>query len=49
MLGAISKKIFVWQTGFWEEKASGWHYDLMLVFMNLVVLTTNGGRYALMP
>lgn len=49
MLGAIQKKIFVWHTGFWGDKASGWHYDLMLVVMNLVILATNGGRYALMP
>jgi putative oxidoreductase len=48
MLGAIQRKIFVWHTGFWGESASGWHYDLMLVVMNLVILTTNGGRYALM-
>ncbi|HZR08759.1 MAG TPA: DoxX family protein [Myxococcales bacterium] len=47
MLGAIQKKIFVWHTGFWGEKASGWHYDLMLVLMNLVILATNGGRYVL--
>lgn len=25
MLGAIQKKIFVWHTGFWGEKATGWH------------------------
>lgn len=49
MLGAIQKKIFVWHTGFWGDRASGWHYDLMLVVMNLVILATNGGRYALMP
>jgi len=48
MLGAIQKKIFVWHTGFWGEKASGWHYDLMFVLMCLVVLFTNGGRYVLM-
>ena len=36
MLGAIQKKIFVWHTVFWGEKASGWHYDLMLVLMNAV-------------
>jgi len=47
MLGAIQKKIFVWHTGFWGEKASGWHYDLMLVVMNLVILSTNGGRFVL--
>src|SRR5436305_97634 len=27
MLGAIQKKIFAWHTGFWGEKASGWHYE----------------------
>lgn len=48
MLGAIQKKIFVWHTGFWGEKGSGWHYDLMFVVMCLVVLFTNGGRYVLM-
>jgi len=48
MLGAIQKKIFVWHTGFWGEKASGWHYDLMFVVMCLVVLFTNGGKYVLM-
>ena len=31
MLGAIHRKIFVWHTGFWGEKASGWHYDLILL------------------
>ena len=48
MLGAIQKKIFVWHTGFWGEKNSGWHYDLILVVMNLVILLTGGGRWALM-
>ena len=47
MLGAIQKKISVWHTGFWGEKASGWHYDLMMVVMNLVIITTNGGRFVL--
>lgn len=45
MLGAIQKKIFVWHTGFWGEKSSGWHYDLMFVVMNLVIAFTDGGRY----
>jgi putative oxidoreductase len=48
MLGAIQKKMFLWHTGFWGEKASGWHYDLMFVVMCLVVCFTNGGRYVLM-
>lgn len=47
MLGAIGKKIFAWHTGFWGEKSSGWHYDLIFVVMNLVILVTNGGRYVL--
>jgi putative oxidoreductase len=49
MLGAIYKKAIKWKTGFWGEKSMGWHYDLMLVAMNLVILTTGGGRIALMP
>jgi putative oxidoreductase len=44
MLGAIQKKIFVWKTGFWGGRAYGWHYDLMLVVMNLVILLTGGGK-----
>ena len=47
MLGAIQKKIFVWHTGFWGEKASGWHYDLMLILMNFVIVCTGGGKYVL--
>jgi putative oxidoreductase len=43
MLGAIQKKIFVWHTRFWGEKASGRHYDLMLILMNLVTAFANGG------
>ena len=47
MLGAIQKKIFVWHIGFWGEKASGWHYDLIFVVMNLVVIATGGGHWVL--
>jgi putative oxidoreductase len=47
MLGAIQKKIFVWHTGFWGKHSNGWHYDLLLVVMNLVIATTGGGRYVL--
>ena len=35
MLGAIQKKIFVW---------NGWHYDLMLLVMSLVIVVTGGGK-----
>src|ERR1700730_6822772 len=48
MLGAIQKKIFVWKTGFWGKHGTdGWHYDLMLVVMDLVIIATNGGKYVL--
>lgn len=47
MLGAIQRKIFVWHIGFWGGKASGWHYDLMLILMNLVIACTGGGKYVL--
>ncbi len=48
MLGAIQKKIFVWHTGFWGEKGYGWHYDLMFVVMNLVIIFTGGGHWGLL-
>jgi putative oxidoreductase len=46
-LGAIRKKAFVWKTGIWGKGTDGWHYDLMLLAMNLVVLATAGGRWVL--
>ena len=46
-LGAIQKKVFVWHTGFWGEKAFGWHYDLMLILMHAVIVCTGGGKYVL--
>jgi putative oxidoreductase len=48
MFGSIQKKIFVWRTGFWGESGTnGWSYDLMLVVMNLVIVTTGGGNLSL--
>ncbi len=47
MLGAIAKKIVAWHTGFWGEKSSGWHYDLLFVLMNLLIAFTDGGAYVL--
>jgi putative oxidoreductase len=49
MCGSIAMKAFKWKTGFWGEKASGWHYDLLFVVMNLTILCTGGGRIALLP
>ena len=45
MLGAIQKKIFVWKTGFYEDKGYGWHYDLIFLIAALVIIATNGGQY----
>jgi uncharacterized membrane protein YphA (DoxX/SURF4 family) len=47
MLGAIYEKAFVWHTGFWGGKTIGWHYDLTLLVVNLVIIATNGGPYVL--
>jgi len=49
MLGAVQKKIFVWRTGFWGPSGTnGWSYDMMLIVMNLVILTTGGGNLSIM-
>jgi putative oxidoreductase len=45
MLGAIQKKAMVWKSGFWGATGIGWHYEVMLLAMCLVVLTTGGGGY----
>ena len=46
-MGAIQKNALTWKTGFWGEKAGGWHYDLMLMAMSMVILFTAGGRLVL--
>jgi putative oxidoreductase len=46
-LGAIQKKVFGWHTGFWGDKTYGWHYDLLFLVCNLVILTTGGGRFVI--
>ncbi len=47
MLGAIQKKIATWHSGFWGKDGYGWHYDLMMIVMCLVIVFTNGGKYIL--
>ncbi len=49
MFGAVCMKVVQWKTGFWGDKASGWHYDLLFIVMNLTILTTGGGHIALLP
>jgi hypothetical protein len=43
---APSEKIFVWHIAFWADK--GWNYDVMIILMNFVMITTGGGRYRLL-
>jgi len=45
MLGAIQKKIFEWHIAFWAN--NGWNYEATMIVMNLVIVTTGGGRYSL--
>jgi putative oxidoreductase len=47
-LGAIQKKVFAWKTGIWGPNGTdGWHYDLTFLAMNLVILCTAGGAWAI--
>ena len=48
MLGALTKKIFVWKTGFWGKDGQGWYYELTLVSMLVVVLFTDGGNFVVL-
>jgi putative oxidoreductase len=48
MLGAVFMKVVKWKTGFWGEKNSGWHYELLFITMSLVIIATNGGRLVLL-
>lgn len=43
MVAAIQKKVFVWNTKFYENKGYGWHYDLLLLLGLLVIFATDGG------
>ena len=47
MLGAIQKKVFVWKTGFWGKDGLGWYYDMTLISMLLLFVSTDGGRFVL--
>jgi putative oxidoreductase len=46
MLGAIYMKAAKWKTGFWGEGSMGWHYEMLLIAMNLVIVTMGPGRYS---
>ena len=44
MFGAIYMKAAVWKTGFWGKGSQGWHYDVIMIVMNLVLLTVGPGK-----
>jgi len=46
MLGAIYMKAVKWKTGFWGEKSMGWHYDVLMIAMNLVIVTMGAGKFS---
>ena len=47
MLGAMHRKAFVWHSGFWGKGSQGWHYDLLLFLIALLVFATNGGVWTI--
>lgn len=47
MIGALYKKIAIWNTKFYEDKGYGWHYDVLLLMGLLVIFATSGGRMTL--
>ena len=48
MAGAIQKKAFVWHTGYWGKGSMGWHYELMLVTMSLLIALGGPGQLSLL-
>ena len=42
MLGALYKKIFIWNTGFYADKGFGWHYDAIFLCANILFLAASG-------
>jgi putative oxidoreductase len=47
MLGAMHRKAFVWHSGFWGKGSQGWHYDLLLFLICLLVYAMNGGIWTI--
>ena len=47
MLGAMHRKAFVWHSGFWGKGSQGWHYDLLLFLIALLVFATNGVEWTI--
>jgi putative oxidoreductase len=47
MLGAMHRKALVWHSGFWGKGSQGWHYDLLLFLICLLIFATNGGEWTI--
>lgn len=47
MLGAMQRKKFVWNIGFYDEKDIGWHYDLTWFISAFLILATAGGAFTI--
>jgi uncharacterized membrane protein YphA (DoxX/SURF4 family) len=48
MAGGIQRKIAA-HKGFWGTDAYGWHYDLTLATINLMIALSGPGRLSLLP
>jgi|SRR5271154_1667150 putative oxidoreductase len=48
MLGAIYKKAFDWKTGFWGKGSQGWHYELIMIAMSIIIITVGPGAWVLL-
>lgn len=49
MLGAIGLKTTMMKTGFSAQQTTGWEFDFILLFANLLLLLAGPGSLALMP
>lgn len=49
MAGAIGLKNTMMKTGFMAQQSTGWEFDFILLFANLLLLLTGPGSIALLP
>ncbi len=49
MIGAIALKNTMMKTGFVAQQTTGWEFDFVLLFANLLLLLAGPGSLALMP
>ncbi len=43
MIGATKMKIFNWKVPFWAHDKTGWEFDFILFFANVVIFLGGGG------